>query len=364
MLQSMMTSTASSPYSRILGVLLTLLVAIQAQAASFEEGRAAYLAGDYDKAIGILLPLAKQGNSKAQATVGIMYDYGHGVPQDRLKAIEWYEKAALQGVTAVQHQLGAKYFRGQGVSQDYQEAARWWRMAAESGLVESQYNMGLLHAKGQGVPQDYREAARWYRQAAEQGHGQAQYSLANLYALGQGVRASYQQAAHWYRKAAHQGVPQAQYNLGILLEKGRGVERNLDEAIQWYRLAAERGLELAHQKLARLQHTASPSSSDPVAPVAGEINREAWIRAQNPEHFTLQLATAYSEQAIIELIKGQKEGAYFKREDQGKTFYTAIYGVFESHDRAVRARSALPAALQKSAPWVRKFAAVQKLIVP
>jgi TPR repeat protein len=364
MLQSMMTSNASSPYSRILGVLLTLLVAIQAQAASFEEGRAAYLAGDYDKAIGILLPLAEQGNSKAQVTVGIMYDYGHGVPQDNLKAIEWYEKAALQGATAVQHQLGAKYFRGQGVPQDYQEAARWWRMAAESGLVESQYNMGLLHAKGQGVPQDYREAAKWYRQAAEQGHGQAQYSLANLYALGQGVRASYQQAAHWYRKAAHQGVPQAQYNLGILLEKGQGVERNLDEAIQWYRLAAERGLELAHQKLAHLQHTSSPSPSDPVAPVADEINREAWVRAQNPEHFTIQLATAYSEQAIIELIKGQKEGAYFKREDQGKTFYTAIYGVFESHDRAVRARSALPAALQKSAPWVRKFAAVQKLIVP
>jgi hypothetical protein len=31
---------------------------------------------------------------------------------------------------------------------------------------------------------------------------------------------------------------------------------------------------------------------------------------------------------------------------------------------AVRARSALPAALQKLAPWVRKFAAMQKLIVP
>jgi TPR repeat protein len=287
--------------------------------------------------------------------------------------------------------LGDKSFLGQ----DYQEAARWWRLAAENGKVESQYNLGVLYAKGLGVQKDYQEAARWYRKAAEQSQAQAQYSLANLYALGLGVEADHSEAAQWYRKAADQGLPQAQYNLGVLLENGQGIAAAPSEAIQWYRLAAGWGLAQAQQKLVKLEGGLSPPVSAPLlsmddqglaqirrqptqpeadssplpasvlpAPIKGKVNAEAWIKAQNPEHFTLQLSTASSKQAIIDLIKGQEKGAYFKRQHQGKTQYTAIYGVFKSHDSAVKARAALPATMQRLQPWVRKFAAVQKLLRP
>ncbi len=366
---------------------LGMFVASHIQAASLEQGKAAYSGRDYVQTLRILLPLASQGNPKAQAILGIMYDYGQGVPKDRVKAIEWYTKAALQGVAVAQQQLGGKYFLGQ----DYQEAARWWHLAAANGRVASQYNLGVLYARGLGVQKDYKEAAAWYRRAAEQNQAQAQYSLANLYALGRGMKANYAEAAYWYRRAADQGLPQAQYNLGLLLENGRGIERDPQEAIQWYHSAAGWGLAQAQEKLAKLEG-GSPSlgsapmppgseqglaegrwepgklegGSPPAPPVTakGGVKREAWIRAQNPKHFTLQLSTASSKQAVIDLIKGQERGAYFKRKLNGKIQYTAIYGVFKSHDSAVKARATLPSTMQSLQPWVRKFAAVQKLLLP
>lgn len=388
---SMNKSTSRSSLILKLFMALGMLVVTHVQAAGLAEGKAAYLARDYAEALRILLPLASQGDPKAQVILGIMYDYGQGVPKDSAKALEWYKEAALGGIAVAQQALGGKYFLGQ----DYQEAARWWRLAAANGLAESQYNLGVLYAKGLGVQKDYNEAALWYRKAAEQGQAQAQYSLANLYARGLGVEANYSEAAQWYRKAAEQGLPQAQYNLGVLLENGRGIESDPQEAIQWYRLAAGWGLAQAHQKLAILEGSSPPPASAPAplvddqgliqvrreptnpegvfppspppehpVTVKGGVKREAWIKAQNPEHFTLQISTASSEQAIIDLIKDQERGAYFKRKHNGKFQYTAIYGVFKSHDSAVKARATLPSTMQKLEPWVRKFAAVQKLLLP
>ncbi|MEX2525694.1 MAG: hypothetical protein WD750_12110, partial [Gammaproteobacteria bacterium] len=54
-----------------------------ATAQSFDQGREAYINGNYDKAYEILRPLADDGDSEAQKMLGIMYDYGHGVEKDK-----------------------------------------------------------------------------------------------------------------------------------------------------------------------------------------------------------------------------------------------------------------------------------------
>ncbi len=83
-----------------------------AWAENYEEGRSAYISGDYKRAYGILKPLAEDGDSEAQKLLGIMYEHGHGVKANSKKALEWYIKSAKQGDPAVQYKVGAKDFRG------------------------------------------------------------------------------------------------------------------------------------------------------------------------------------------------------------------------------------------------------------
>lgn len=130
---------------------------------------AAYKTGNYTEAMTLLKPLADQGNAEAEYGVGIMYDYGQGVPQNKLEAAKWYSEAAEQGNAAAQDNLGAMYNSGAGVTQDHVEAAKWWRRAADQGYADAQFYLGAMYFLGQGVPQDYVIAHMWLNLAAAGG---------------------------------------------------------------------------------------------------------------------------------------------------------------------------------------------------
>ena len=91
---------------------------------------AAYQRGDYATAIRELRLLSKQGNAKAQFSLGAMYDKGLGVPQDYAEAVGWWRKAAEQGNAKAQYNLGVMYGNGLGVPQDYAQALMWFNLAA------------------------------------------------------------------------------------------------------------------------------------------------------------------------------------------------------------------------------------------
>ena len=98
--------------------------------AGFDEGVAAYQRGDYATVVRELRPLAEQGDAKAQAHLGVMYETGLGVPQDYAEAVKWYRKAAEQGIAKAQYNLGFMYANGRGVSQDHVQAHMLFNLAA------------------------------------------------------------------------------------------------------------------------------------------------------------------------------------------------------------------------------------------
>ena len=65
---------------------------------------------------------ANQDNLEAQFNLGFMYSNGLEVPQNYLKAFEWYEKSANRHNATAQNNLGDLYRNGYGVSQDYNNA--------------------------------------------------------------------------------------------------------------------------------------------------------------------------------------------------------------------------------------------------
>jgi len=369
-------NTVIHPYTCLL-LLACLMVSIPfaVHATDFEKGRAAYQAKDYKKAFDILKPLAEEGNSQAQVTLGIMYDYGHGVKRNPGEALKWYIKAAEQGIPVVQHDVGVKYFQGAGVERDYLEAAKWWEMSANAGLADSQFNLGLLYYRGLGVEKNNEKAAGLFRQAAEQGNGHAQYSLAVMYAFGQGTKKDYEAAYKWFSESAKQNVAQAQYNLG----NGYGIERDLATARQWYERAADQGLTEAKNKLAGLDTgdaapttmeaeetvpettplttslpSEQPETDTDIVTAEAAVEREPvdssgisneWAMQQRPDSYTLQLASVLNEKDIVKFIRNhniETKSKYIRVFVKGKTRYSAIYGVYDSYEVAENAKNELP----------------------
>ena len=120
---------------RLMPAAVALLIVVTASQAwaDFKAGVEAYQRGDYATALTEFRPLAQQGNAVAQSNLGLMYDFGRGVPQDYAEALRWYRLAAEQGNAVAQNNLGVMYGQGLGVPRDYVQAHMWVNLAAAQG---------------------------------------------------------------------------------------------------------------------------------------------------------------------------------------------------------------------------------------
>jgi hypothetical protein len=92
---------------------------------------------DYPKAMGLFKTAAGEGNAKANAQIGWMYENGLGAPADCVQAKSWYEKAYSSGYVNASWNIGRLYDLGCGVGQDKKTAVVWYEIAAKNGLSEA-----------------------------------------------------------------------------------------------------------------------------------------------------------------------------------------------------------------------------------
>ena len=215
---------------------------------------------------------AEEGDVDAQFYLGWIYDRSVGVPEDNVKAIYWYRKAAKQGHTEAQFYLGLMYLNCDVVPRDYAKATQWIRKAAEQGLAAAQNSLGSIYHKGEGVPKDYAKSVQWTRKGAEQGDEYGQFNLGLMYFNGLGVPKDDVKAAHWYRKAAMQSNTRAQFNLGLMYYYGVGVPEDHVQAYGWISVAAEQGDERATQRKGWIEDRLTP---DQIAK-GRELESEYW----------------------------------------------------------------------------------------
>jgi TPR repeat protein len=157
---------------------MMLLATNFAQADQLGDALKAAQRGDFAVAATLWLPLARQGNVRAQYDMGVMYQRGEGVAQDYKEAAKWYALAAAQGDEDAQNNLGGLYDQGYGVPQDYKQAQKWYRLSAAAGDAGALNNIGVLYLKGHGVAQDNVRAYLWESLAAAHGNPQASKNIA------------------------------------------------------------------------------------------------------------------------------------------------------------------------------------------
>ena len=182
---------------------------------------------------------------------------------------------------------------------------------------------------------------------------------------------NYDQALALWKKLAQQGNPVAQYNLAVFYKEGYGVSSDSSESRRWYKAAGQQRL---------IQATASIDNRSIKPASERDIEREeeshvsrsvasddpiGWVLTQNPRHYTLQLASSRSEKSIRQYYEEnqmQGKGGYYKKIQDGETWYFLIYGAFNSSKNASNEIEQLPEEIRKWSPWVRRLGNIQKVI--
>ena len=130
--------------------------------ADLAAGVEAYERGDYATAVREWRPLAEQGHAKAQTALGVMYDFGRGVPEDDAEAVKWYRLAAEQGYAKAQYFLGSMYYSGESVREDNVQAYAWMNLAAAQGTKSAAKDKKIIRKNM--TPADVSEAQKLSRE--------------------------------------------------------------------------------------------------------------------------------------------------------------------------------------------------------
>ena len=110
-----------------------MFIVTEGLSADFQKGLSAAESGDFATALLEWVPLAEQGDMRAQFFLGALYHNGDGVSQNHETAVKWYTLSAEQGFDIAQGNLGVMYALGQGIVQDNVYAHMWWNIAALQG---------------------------------------------------------------------------------------------------------------------------------------------------------------------------------------------------------------------------------------
>jgi len=139
---------------RIIFYALIACVLSSSALAGFDEGVAAYQAGDLPLAVKEFRSAAEEGDADGQFNFALMHERGIGVPKNEQEAVAWYRKSAEQGSSNAQYNLAVMYENGRGCAVDFTQANHWYRKAAVQGDGLAVGNLGMLYLRGEGVEKD------------------------------------------------------------------------------------------------------------------------------------------------------------------------------------------------------------------
>ncbi len=99
----------------------------------------AYDGSNFSEVAKVWMPLARDGDAKAQTYLGELYEKGLGGNADYQSAAMWYQKAVDQGYTPAMLNLGSLYEQGLGVAKNTTKAINLYRQA--SGVKDAKLEL-------------------------------------------------------------------------------------------------------------------------------------------------------------------------------------------------------------------------------
>jgi TPR repeat protein len=173
--------------------------------------------GERAKALTPLQYAADQGQLAAQWKVGRMYADGDGVPQDNMRAFNYFSQIA-------------------NTHTDESPGTPQARLVANAFVALGRYYLSGI--PGSTIKPDAARAREMFSYAASYfGDADAQYQLGRLYL--DGSPSDPHQAALWFQLAATKGDCPAEAVLGDMLFQGRSVPRQAARGLMWLTLSKD-----------------------------------------------------------------------------------------------------------------------------
>lgn len=98
------------------------------------------------------------------------------------------------------------------------------------------------------------------------------------------------------------------------------------------------------------------------------IKGPAWLKTQDPNHWTLQILGARDPHSLVKFVTQNKlsldDTAWYVTDLKGKPWYVLLHLFYVDQDIARKSIAHLPAELQQGSPWVKSIGAVQKAMKP
>jgi TPR repeat protein len=127
------------------------------------------------------IALAREGNAQAQFSLAMIHDQGYLLPRSPKKAAHWLTKAAEQNLPAACLYLGIKYEFGNGVEQNKKIAEKWYKKPAEKNWAMAQYLLAELYLNEKETTRaQLIDAAAWLQLASEQDYPGAKEKLQEI----------------------------------------------------------------------------------------------------------------------------------------------------------------------------------------
>ena len=152
----------------------------QEKATRFDQGVAAYDAGDFAQAYAIWSKLADEDDLAAMRNTANLLRQGKGVAKDEHAAFKLYEEAAEKGLVTAMANVADMYMAGEGVARDPKRAAEWYARAAIAGLSIAQVRLADMYEQGIGVDKDHKKTVQLLERAARNGYAPAQQRLREM----------------------------------------------------------------------------------------------------------------------------------------------------------------------------------------
>ena len=256
----------------------------------FQLGRALTAGGRHREAIQLFFDAADRLHVGAMTELGVMFEFGRGVPTNLATANTWYKRAADDGSPQAMNELGRWNENGTNGDIDLDAAKVWYEKAAALGSAAALNRLGEFYEEGRGVPQSSGGRSRfvcqsrrprlaasddpsraternrigvpaklalgppWYEGPSGLATQTPWHILAGSWKTAAGLP-NLTAAKEWYDKGAAMGSALAMANLAALFEHGRGVSQNLVQARLWYERAAALELPRALNALGQLYLT-------------------------------------------------------------------------------------------------------------
>lgn len=182
-------------------------------------------------------------NNDAQALykLGVMYENGKGVEEDRKKAMFYYKKSATLGNSEAQNNYGC-LLQEESSAESIKKGAKYLKMSAEQGNIHGMANYGVALNDGIGTVRNEKLARIYLKKSADLGFPYAQVNY------GFGVlndndpsHEQIKEGLHYIKLSMSQNFNDAFYTYGIVLYYGKVVEQNKPMAMYYFKIAADMG---------------------------------------------------------------------------------------------------------------------------